>query len=121
MQFTFQKAEQPASTANAIDRQLLARASCVMRYARERKLQRSRHKWIFCISSFCDRGVEAASKSTLTESDTTAEDRFSYGNLVGIAGETKVSLFAGDLYGPAVNTAIKNASCYKALFDALLL
>jgi hypothetical protein len=53
MQFTGQKAEQPASTAclywpeNVIDWLGKWRPTCVMRHAREQKLQSFRCKWPF--------------------------------------------------------------------------
>ena len=41
-------------------------------------------------------------------------------DLVGIVETIKTNLIAGDLYGVAINTAIKNASCSKELFASVL-
>ena len=39
--------------------------------------------------------------------------------LVGIVESSKTNLIAADLYGPAINTVIKRASCSEGLFDAV--
>jgi hypothetical protein len=44
----------------------------------------------------------------------------SFKNLAGIVEAIKTNLIDEDLYGPTTNTAIKSASCNKALFDAVL-
>lgn len=56
-----------------------------------------------------------------TESDKVTEvNLFSLENLAGIVEAIKVRLIAEDLYGPEINNAVKNASCNKAFFDAVL-
>ena len=49
-----------------------------------------------------------------TESDMTLD------NLTGIIQKIKTGLLSDDLYGTEINKFIKNASCTKALFDAVL-
>ena len=49
-----------------------------------------------------------------TESDMTID------NLTGIIQNIKTVLLSDDLYGTEINEFIKNASCSKALFDAVL-
>lgn len=62
-----------------------------------------------------------AAANLLTESDKiTEENRLSLEDLAGIVEAIKISLITEDLYGPEINTAVTNASCNKALFDAVL-
>ena len=50
----------------------------------------------------------------------TEENRLSLESLAGIVEVIKTSLITEALYGPEINTAVMNASCSKALFDAVL-
>ena len=52
--------------------------------------------------------------------EVTEEQHLSLENLAGIVEAIKKSLIAEDLYGPEINTAITNASCNEALFEAVL-
>lgn len=62
-----------------------------------------------------------AASNVKTESDNVAnENCFSLENLAGIVEAFKTSLITADLYGPRINTTIKNASCSKVLFDDVL-
>lgn len=58
--------------------------------------------------------------NTPTESYKDTEVSLSLENLAGIVEAIKVRLIAEDLYGPEINTAVKNASCNKSFFDAVL-
>ena len=65
---------------------------------------------------------EAAANLPTPESGKVREDqnRLSLESLAGIVEAIKTSLITEDLYGLEINTAVKNASCSKALFYAVL-
>ena len=65
---------------------------------------------------------EAAANLPTPESGKVKEDqnRLSLESLAAIVEAIKTSLITKDLYGLEINTVVKNASCSKALFDAVL-